>query len=70
MDCYKTKSISAIPGNIKGCLQMREVSELLKVAKVFVVESISCLILKCAYQLFPLIENENLGIKIAKYKFY
>lgn len=71
MDCHETKNISAIPGNFKGCLQMRQVSELLKkVAKVFVVESVMCLILKCAYQLFPLIANETSYVKIAKYKFY
>lgn len=67
----RQKSISAVPGNFKGCLQTRQVSELLKkVVKVFVVESVMCLIFKCAYQVFPLIENENLCIKIAKYKFY
>lgn len=41
-----------------------------KVVKVFVVESVMCLIFKCAYQVFPLIENENLCIKIAKFEFY
>lgn len=71
MACHETKSIAAVPGNFKGCLQTRQVSELLKkVVKVFVVESVMCLIFKCASQLFPLIENENSCIKIAKYKFY
>lgn len=41
-----------------------------KVVEVFVVESVMCLILKCAYQVFPLIENENSCRKIPKYKFY
>lgn len=50
---------------------MRQVSELLKiVVKVFVVESVMCLIFKSAYQVFPLIESENSCIKLAKYKFY
>jgi len=57
-------------GTSKAAGKRGECQELLKVAEVFVVESVMCLIFKCAYQLFPLIENENSCIKISKYKFY